>query len=485
LLDFGWISKDEGETVSSPSSKAALTLLTSVLATACMLAGCEPGNKYIPPPPAEVIVSTPVRRSVMSYMEYTGTTKAIETVDLRARVKGFLKQRLFREGEEVKQGQLLLVIDEEPFQVTLEIAQARLEAAQAGVKKAEESKAREVAKAQLDLDQAAYQLAKVEETRQRALLRRNAGSQEDLDKAEADRKKAGAQVEADRAHLEQARADYVTNLLNAKANVAQAEAEVRNAKLDLGYCRISAPFDGRISRSYFDLQNLVGDSQATVLATIVKFDPIYAYMSVSESDLLMFRKLVREGKRVDFRKEPIALDLGLPNETGFPHRGVIDYTDPTVDPGSGTIQARGKFPNPGPNPTIYPGLFCRIRVPLATTPDALLVPQRSLAYDQGGWYLLVVGSGNKVEQRYVTPGAVEGSLRVIDENLKPDDLVIVQGLQRARPGIVVKPQRQETTVANVGKVSVPIDTKPLDTPARASSIPAGKPTSASSKGPGT
>ena len=107
----------------------------------------------------------------------------------------------------------------------------------------------------------------------------------------------------------------------------------------------------------------MGDGQATVLATIVKFDPIYAYMSVSESDLLMFRKLVREGKRVDFRKETITLDLGLPNETGFPHRGTIDYADPTVDPGSGTIQARGKFPNPGPNPTIYPGLFCRVRVP--------------------------------------------------------------------------------------------------------------------------
>jgi membrane fusion protein (multidrug efflux system) len=471
--------------VPSPLSKAALTLLSLVLATACLIAGCEPANKYIPPPPPEVTVSTPVRRSVVSYMEYTGTTKAIETVDLRARVKGFLKQRLFREGEEVKQGKLLLVIDEEPFHVTLEIAQAKLEAAQAGVKKAEESKAREVAKAQLDLDQAVYQLARVEETRQRALLRRNAASQDDLDKAEADRKKSQAQVEADRAHLEQARADYVTNLLNAKANVAQAEAEVRNARLDLGYCRIFAPFDGRISRSYFDPENLVGDGQATVLATIVRFDPIYAYMSVSESDLLMFRRLVREGKRGDFRKETLTLDLGLPNETGFPHQGTIDYTDPTVDPGSGTIQARGKFPNPGPNPMIYPGLFCRIRVPVTTAPDALLVPQRSLAYDQGGWFLLVVGSGNKVEQRYVTPGAVEGSLRVIEENLKPDDLVIVQGLQRARPGIAVKPQRQETTVASTGSEPVLIDQKAPAAPAKAGSAPSVKSASATSKGPGT
>jgi membrane fusion protein (multidrug efflux system) len=421
----------------------------------------------------------------MSYMEYTGTTKAIETVDLRARVKGFLKQRLFREGEEVKKGQLLLVIDEEPFLVTLQIAQAKLDAAKAGVEKAEESKAKEVAKARLDLDQAVYQLARVEETRQRALLRRNAASQEDLDKAEADRKKAEAQVEADRASLEQARADYVTNLLNARATVAQAEAEVRNARLELSYCRISAPFDGRISRSYFDKENLVGDGQATVLATIVRFDPIYAYMSVSESDLLMFRKLVREGKRADFRKEPVTLDLGLPSETGFPHRGRIDYTDPTVDPGTGTIQARGVFPNPGPNNTIYPGLFCRIRVPLTESPDALLVPQRALAYDQGGWFLLLVNSDNKVEQRYVTPGAIEGPLRVIEENLKPDDLVIVQGLQRARPGIVVNPKRQETAVAAAAPGSATTGIIPPAATARAGSGTGGQPGAPASKSPGT
>lgn len=443
---------DEAPIVSVLSShvKSASTLLSAAMVLACMAVGCQPGNKYVPPPPPEVTVSPPIRQSVMSYLEYTGTTKAIETVDLRARVKGFLKQRLFREGDDVKKDQLLLVIDEEPFQVALQAAEAKLEAARAGVKKAEESKAKEVARAQLNLDQAVFQLARVEENRQRALIRRNAASQEDLDKAEADRKKAEAQVQADRATLEQAQADYETNLLTAKANVSEAEAQVRNARLDLGYCRVRAPFDGRISRATYDVGNLVGDGQATVLATIVRFDPIYAYMTVSESDLLMYRKLVREGKRVDFRKETIALDLGLPNETGFPHPGRIDYTDPTVDPGSGTIQARGVFPNPGPNNEIYPGLFCRIRVPLTRTQDALLVPQRSLAYDQGGWFLLVVGSDNKVEQRYVTPGATEGTFRVIDESLKPEDLVVVQGLQRARPGITVNPKRQELTVASAG-----------------------------------
>jgi RND family efflux transporter MFP subunit len=466
---------DEGPTVSDLSSslKVASTLLSAAMALAFLTLGCQPGNKYVPPPPPEVTVSQPIRQSVMSYLEYTGTTKSIETVDLRARVKGFLKQRLFREGEDVKAGQLLLVIDEEPFQVALQVAEAKLEAARAGVKRAEESKAKEVAQAQLNLDEAVFQLARVEENRQRALIRRNAASQEDLDKAEADRKKSEAQVQSDRASLEQAQADYVTNLLAAKANVAQAEAEVRNAKLDLGYCRVLAPFDGRISRAAHDVGNLVGDGQATVLATLVRFDPIYAYITVSENDLLMYRRMVREGKRVDFRKEPIVLDLGLPNETGFPHPGTIDYVDPTVDPGSGTIQVRGKFSNPGPSHEIYPGLFCRIRCPLTSNPDALLVPQRSLAYDQGGWFLLIVGGDNKVEQRYVTPGAVEGALRVIDENLKPDDLVVVQGLQRARPGITVNPRRQDTTLASAGSSSapVPVATPPNGAPSGSSSGP--------------
>lgn len=425
------------------SLKLAAALLSSILALACLVAGCQSGNTYAPPPPPRVVVGLPIRRSVLSYLEYTGTTKAIQTVDLRARVRGFLKQRLFREADEVKSGQLLLVIDEEPFQVNLELARAKRAAANASVKKAEESKDKEVARAQLALSQASFLLARLEETRQKALIRRNASSQEDLDKAEADRKKSEAQVEADRARLEQAQADYLTNLLTAQASVAQAKAEVRSAEIDLGYCKIFAPFDGRISRAFYDVGNLVGDGQASVLATIVKFDPIYAYMSVSETDLLMFRKLVREGKRVDFRKETIPLDLGLGNENGFPHHGKIDYTDPNVDPGSGTIQARGIFPNPGG--VVYPGLFCRVRVPLIERPDALLVPERCLAYDQGGWYVMVVGAENKVQQRYVTPGGSEDGLRVIDEKLSADDLVIIEGLQRARPGLAVDPDRRDLT----------------------------------------
>ena len=175
-----------------------------------------------------------------------------------------------------------------------------------------------------------------------------------------------------------------------------------------------------------------------MLATIVKTDPIYAYMSVSEADLLQFRKMVREGRRADYRTETMPLELGLANEQGFPHQGQVDYTDPGIDPGTGTIRARGIFPNP--DGAIVPGLFVRLRVPFETKGDALLVPERALGADQAGRYLLVVGKDNVVERRAVEVGTGVGDLRVVEGKIGPDDLVVVEGLQRARPGLKVNPK---------------------------------------------
>ena len=404
----------------------------SLLAGLCLAAGCERGNQYVPPPPPEVSVTLPERRSVTIYLEYTGNTRALESVDLRARVKGFLKEVHFEAGANVKAGQLLLVIDEEPFRVAVEQAQAKLDAAESALTKAEKSKAREVSEAQVNLDQAQLLLAQIEETRQRILAGRNVASKQDLDQVEANRKKFAAQVEADKANAEQAKSDYDVNILTARANVAQAKADHRNAEISLGYCRIASPIDGRISRKLADVGSYVGDGQATVLATVLKDDPIYAYMTVSESDLLRFRKQVREGKRVDYLNDVVPLDLALSDEGGFPHHGRVDYADPGVDPTTGTVTARGIFPNP--DGAIIPGLFVRIRCALEQRTDALLVPERALGADQGGSFLLVVGKDGVVEQRPVKAGSQMAALRVIDEGLKPTDRVIVNGLQRARPG---------------------------------------------------
>ncbi len=422
-------------------AKTTTAGLLSVLAAVWVVAGagCEPANTYAPPPPPEVSVSSPLKRAFQSYVEYTGTTRPSEMVDLRARVKGFLKKADFKEGDLVTAGQVLILIDQEPFQSKVGAAQAKLDEMNASLERSKQSKAREVAQAQLDLDQASLALNQVEERRNRALLARNAASREDIERAEAATKKSVAQVEADKANLAQTKADYDTNILSAQAQVEAAQSDLKSAQIDLGYCTISSPIDGRITRKLVDVGNLVGDSDSTILATVVKDKPIYAYMSVSESDLLMFRTLVAKGERPDFRKEVVPLDLGLLNEAGFPHAGRVDYVDPAVDPATGTVQARGLFPNA--DQKILGGLFVRLRVPLKEDPNALLVPDRALGADQQGKYLLVVGTGDKVERRAVRPGGLDGELRVILEGIGADDLVVVDGIQRARPGLVVKPTR--------------------------------------------
>lgn len=419
------------------------------LGVAAVMAGfplaCGPGNVYHEPPPPEVVVSRPVRRAVTNYLERTGTVQPSERVELRARVKGFLKERKVRDGAEVKTGQLLFVIDEQPFQVKLEQAKAKEAEADAALRKAERSKDREVARSLLDLDISQLTLAKLEEGRTRSLVARNAGSREDLDRAEAARRKAEAQVESDRAHLEQTEADHETNILAARSALAAARADVRNAEIDLGYCRIASPIDGRINAREFDIGNYVGEGSSTVLATVLKSDPIYAYVSVSEDDLLDLRTLPGHG--------PVPMEMGLGGEQGYPHRGRVDYTDPSVDTGTGTLRVRGIFDNA--KSEVTPGLFARVRIPIATVGDALLVPDRALGSDQAGSFLLVVGKEDKVERRTIRPGAVDEGMRVVSGQVGPDDRVVVDGLLRARPGMKVSPKAEEAPAGPVAAADPP------------------------------
>jgi membrane fusion protein (multidrug efflux system) len=411
-----------------------------------LVPGCGEPNAYVEPPPAEVTVAAPVRRDVTDYFEATGTTQPVLSVDIRARVKGFLKERHFQEGALVKEGQLLLVIDEEPFRLALEQAQTTLAEAEAALKKAHESRARETAGAQLALDEAQFQLTRISEDRQLKLIARGAGTAEELDQAVAARKKAGAQVDADRAMLEQARADYQTNILAAEARVAATRTAVRNAEIELGYCRMHAPTDGRISRVNYHVGNLVGDGQASLLATIVKTDPVYAYTNISEYDLLRLRRESGVGEQTGAAAAagaptpPPEMEMALAGDSGFPHRGRLDYQDPGLDPGTGTVQVRGVFPNP--DGSILPGLFVRLRVPIGQRKGALLVPERALGTDQSGQYLLVVGRNDVVEYRPVKTGARLEDLRVVEGKIGPEDRVVVEGLLRARPKLKVAPKTE-------------------------------------------
>lgn len=370
----------------------ALVLTTALIGM--VMGGCQPSNDYVAPPPPTVTVSQPVQRNVTDYLEFTGTTQAVETVEIRARVSGFLQSVHFEAGTDVKKGDLLYVIDPRPFQAQVNQAQADL------------SRKR----AELELARANYQ-------RTETLYRQQAAPEVDFIQAKAARD-------------------------TAQANVAAAQAVLDQTKLDLSFTRIHAPIDGRIGRNLVSEGNLVGAGENTHLTTLVQYDPIWVYFSLNERDLLYFMKLNRQGEMKPKGDGLGTIHLGLANETGYAHQGHIDYADLGVDPNTGTFLLRGSFANPLPH-NILPGMFVRIRAPGVTRDAALLVQERALGIDQGGHYVLVVNEQNVVEYRSVKVGALMDQLRVIEEGLQPGDWVVVDGLLRARPGITVTPERQE------------------------------------------
>jgi RND family efflux transporter MFP subunit len=376
--------------------KVHLRLRKSVFLTlaALLLAvfnACSEKNEYVEPPAPEVTVSKPLVKNVTEYLEFTGTTRAIEEIQIRARVEGFLESVHFEDGNFVKEGQLLFMIDPKPFKAEVENARGRLAKHRAQLERAEKE----------------YQ-------RNLTLFKQNAASEANVVK-------------------------WKSEMEESRGTVLASQAALNKALLNLSYCTIRAPIDGRISRKKVDVGNLVGAGEFTLLTTVRKWEPIYVYFSINERDLLSVMKMAREeGVKAD-RPDKIPLQLALANETGFPHEGHLDFVDSTVDPDTGTMMLRGLFLNPGPPYIIVPGLFVRVRLPISERENALLVTERALGLDQGGRYLLVVDSDNKVEQRYVQIGAPRNGMRVIIEGLKPEDRVVVNGIQRAIPGAKVTP----------------------------------------------
>jgi RND family efflux transporter MFP subunit len=375
-----------------PTSVARSRLLAVGLAAA-LLGSCG-RNRYAPPPPPEVTVSQPIAQEITTHNEFTGHTAAVEAVDIRARVQGYLQSVNFTPGENVKKGDLLFVIEPSLYQARVDQAQADVEGKDAQYR---------AAQAQLEITEAIFQ--------------RSAGSRTDL--------------------VQKTQARDL-----AKAQLAMARANLEAAKLDLSYTHIFAPIDGRIDRNFVDVGNLVGSGQATLLASIVRDDPIYVYFTASERQLLLYRELQRQKRTVAPEGQHNVAFLGLATETGFPHAGKVDYAGNRVDPDTGTIEVRALFPNP--NHVILPGLFARVRLPY-TREQAVLIPDVAVQADQSGSYLLLVDAQNTVQYRRVHVGPLtEGDLRVIQDGVTPAEWVVVDGLQRARPGSVVKPLRIET-----------------------------------------
>lgn len=354
-----------------------------------LVAGCSKTPDVTPPPPPEVTVATPIQREVTVSYEFVGTTEAFQSVEIRARVQGFLESMSFEPSSFVRRGQPLFTIEQAPYRAQRDRAAAGLESARAGLARAESDLER--------LEQA---------------VRTNAVSQQEVTRARAERDQASAAV-------------------------LQAEAELTNAEIQLSYTTITSPIDGLVSRNYVDIGNLVGAGEATLLTTVRRIDPIYAYFEVSERYIA--RVLEERGGHSDPHPDATIPATLLLDETGLEIEGEIDTIENTVDAATGTIRIRGVFPNP--DARVFPGFFVRVRLPGETFPDALLVEETALGTDLGGRFLMIVGDGDIVERRYVEPGQLQDdNTRLILAGLEPGERYIVKGLQRARPGMPVTPK---------------------------------------------
>jgi RND family efflux transporter MFP subunit len=363
-------------------------LAAAALTLGLVLAGCEEKNEYVPPPPPSVTVAKPVTQQTADFLELTGSTSAFQSVDLMARIEGFLQSIGFTDGATVPKDQQLFVIEPEPYQAKLAQAQASV-----------------------DQTTAALSTAQSEYDRQARMIKDKATSQESLEQAQS-------------------------NLATAKANLEQANADLTLAQINLSYTEVKAPFDGRMGRHLVDVGNLVGAGAPTTLATIEQIDPIYVYFTLNEIDVLRVREALRQrGMTAPVGKLPIF--VGLQTEEGFPHQGTLDFVDSGLDTSTGILQLRAVVPNS--ERYFLPGLFVRVRVPISQPAPGLFVPDAVVGYDQAGHYVLVVGADNKVERRTVEIGGLEGKLRQIASGLKDDERVVIDGILRAVPGDAVTP----------------------------------------------
>jgi membrane fusion protein (multidrug efflux system) len=347
-------------------------------------------------------------------------------VEIRARVEGFLQSIKFEEGKAVKKGDLLFVIDPRPFQAVLDQAEAAAELAAASL----ESAKAELERARAEVKNAEAQLSRAE---QAIAASPGAVTREELDLRRTAVLTAKAVEDAARAAI-----------ASAHAQIAASEAAVTEAELNLSYTQVRSPIDGRAGRKLIDLGNLVGAGEQTLLTSVVRYDPIYAFFAVSESDLLQFTREALKQAPPGTSTRELKLDktifLGLGDEKGFPHEGKADYADLAVDQSTGTYLVRGVFPNS--DLLIPPGAFVRIQCPRQQI-EATLIDQRAVGRDQSGAYLLVVDENNVVERRPVELGGKYNGMQAVSGEIGPEDRVIVNGLQRARPGAKVAPQEAE------------------------------------------
>jgi membrane fusion protein, multidrug efflux system len=361
------------------------------------VAGCRETSNGSAAPPPTVTVAKPSTEAVTDYLNFTGNTAPSNSATVVARVEGFLEKVHFTDGSRVKKGDLLFTIQQDQYKAQLQQAQAGLAS-----------------------QQAALRHATTELTRFSALLKEDAATQTQVDQWRYQKE-------------------------SAEAGILNAQAQVELAKLNLSYTTVRAPFGGRVGRHLVNPGNVVGAmGQQTTLAQIDQIDPIYVYFTINERDLLRVIQHQKPAGGPTLEQRQVPVYFGLANEDGFPHKGRLDFASINVAPTTGTLQLRGIFPNS--DRSVLPGLFARVRIPTIQQRDALLVPGDAVSFDQQGEYVLVVNKQNVVVRRGVKTGPQVGERLVIQEGLKPDDLLIVEGILQAIPGRTVNPQPAAASV---------------------------------------
>jgi RND family efflux transporter MFP subunit len=391
-------------------------------------AGCDEKHpQVVATPAAVVLVSQPVERTVTDYQVFTARTQAVQSVDIKARVTGYLTKILFKDGDEVKEGETLFQIDDRPYKATLDQAMATVEIAKAAL-----------IKAQADYDIGLN------------VQKQNPGaiSEQELTK------RLGARDEA-------------------KGNIALANANVESADLNYNWCKVTAPISGLANRHFIDVGNMT-TKDTTVLTNVVSFKPVWAYFDVDEDSARRYQKRVEMGEVKSLRKYDIPVTLAVGSDESFPVKGSTDFVSNQVDPNTGTIRVRAVFPND--DGTLLAGMFARIRVPISAQHQALLVADAAIGTNQGQRFVMIVNEKSEVEYHVVDVGQMHGGLREVIryrtvtetgadgkdvtkrvEVLKPTDRVIVDGLQRVRPGVKVDPHEVDmvTLLPATGKSSTP------------------------------
>ena len=351
--------------------------------------GCKPSTQAPAPPPPSVTVAKPIHQEIVEWDEYTGRTEAVESVDVRPRVSGYIDQISFKDGQLVKPGDVLFVIDQRPYQHVLDQDKANLEKADA----------------QRQLKEANF-------ARAQKLFQNKVTSKEEYDTSVAQRNEAAAQF-------------------------AEAQAAVNSAQLNMDFTEVKSPIAGRISRQLVTRGNLV-QADSTVLTKVVSIHPIYAYFNIDERTVQKYYNQIQGGQLEDPRTSSMPVYLQLEGETRFPHEGVIDFFDNTYNASTGTLQIRGRLQNA--DGSLYPNAFVRIRIAGKPKHEAILISDRAIASDQGEKFALVVDDKDVVQIRPVELGPVVDGLRVVRKGLGLGDRVIINGLVNARPGSKVTAQ---------------------------------------------